>query len=68
MSNKVRQLAGSRDASEKGCQFMDQVKVVKVLHSGGKAVGALCQDTQLHLLVMSLRLKAQKSLSSVVAH
>lgn len=35
-----------RDASEKGCQFMDQVKVVKVLHSGGKAVGALCQDTQ----------------------
>lgn len=33
-----------RDAAENGCQFMEQVKVVRILHKHGKAVGVLCKS------------------------
>lgn len=33
-----------RDAADKGCQFLDQVRVNKIIHKNGKAVAAECQD------------------------
>lgn len=34
-----------RDASTNGCQFMEEVRVIRLIHKGGKAVGVLCKDT-----------------------
>ncbi|EGV61357.1 hypothetical protein PSN45_000023 [Yamadazyma tenuis] len=33
-----------RDAAEKGCKFLDQVRVIKIIHKHGKATAALCLD------------------------
>ncbi|CAH6722829.1 putative long-chain-alcohol oxidase [[Candida] jaroonii] len=33
-----------RDAYENGCQFLDQVRVNKILHKGGRAYGLECFD------------------------
>lgn len=33
-----------RDAAEKGCQFLDQVRVSSIIQKGGKAVGVNCVD------------------------
>ncbi|CUM64462.1 uncharacterized protein PRCAT00002066001 [Priceomyces carsonii] len=33
-----------RDAASKGTEFMDQVKVVKIIQKQGKATGVLCRD------------------------
>lgn len=35
-----------RDAADKGCQFMDQVKVQKIIHRNGKATGLECIDNR----------------------
>lgn len=35
-----------REAAEKGSQFMDQVRVLRVNHKGGKAISVLCQNTE----------------------
>ncbi|KAK6202997.1 long chain fatty acid oxidase [Scheffersomyces amazonensis] len=33
-----------REASSKGSKFMDEVRVLQILHSNGKATGVLCED------------------------
>lgn len=33
-----------KDASQNGCQFMDQVHVEKILHEKGKAYGIICKN------------------------
>ncbi|ODV77956.1 long chain fatty acid oxidase [Suhomyces tanzawaensis NRRL Y-17324] len=35
-----------RDALKNGCQFMDQVRVLRIVHKNGKATAAICQNTQ----------------------
>lgn len=35
-----------REPCEKGTQFMEQVKVLKILHKNGKAIGVLARDEQ----------------------
>ncbi|ODV76808.1 long chain fatty acid oxidase [Suhomyces tanzawaensis NRRL Y-17324] len=33
-----------REALDNGCQFMDQVRVIQILHNDGKATAVLCQN------------------------
>ncbi|ODV78329.1 putative fatty alcohol oxidase [Suhomyces tanzawaensis NRRL Y-17324] len=33
-----------RDAAKNGCQFMDQVKVIRIIHEGGEAKEVLCEN------------------------
>lgn len=42
-----------RDASQKGSEFLDQVRVERILHKGGKAYGVECYDevTKCHFTI-----------------